>query len=139
MLSLRSIASILGGEVNGSSVICPGPGHSKHDRSLSVKLSPRGDGFIVHSFSGQDWKECKEYVRNKLGIKESHKERIGHPKSLPSLTALDLEQSRYAKARELWASARTDELRQHLRETYPRLFKDESAWEEAFRIARSPR
>src|SRR5262249_55198311 len=41
------------------------------DRSLSVKLSKDDDeGFIVYSFSGDDFKECRALVRHKLGLPE---------------------------------------------------------------------
>lgn len=37
--------------------------------SLSVKPDPSApDGFICHSFAGDDWDECKDYVRNRLGL-----------------------------------------------------------------------
>ena len=36
--SIAKIAELLGGEVSGSQVLCPGPGHDVGDRSLSVKL-----------------------------------------------------------------------------------------------------
>src|SRR5262245_27791020 len=59
----------LGGEVRGSQVHAPGPGHSKEDRSLTVKLDPNApDGFIVHSFAGDDPLTCKDYVRSKVGL-----------------------------------------------------------------------
>jgi hypothetical protein len=68
MMSLRAIAAALGGEVSGNSVLAPGPGHSKRDRSLSVTPSPSAhDGFLVHSFCGDDPIACKDYVREKLG------------------------------------------------------------------------
>ena len=38
--SLRTIADVLGGEVRGHSVLAPGPGHSKEDKSLQVTLEP---------------------------------------------------------------------------------------------------
>ena len=40
-------ARALGGEVAGrDAVLCPGPGHSAHDRSLAVKFDPAApDGF----------------------------------------------------------------------------------------------
>ena len=68
--SLREIARMLGGEVSGSQEInCPGPGHSRVDRSLSVKLSSTApDGFTVWSRCGDDWRTCKDYVREKLGV-----------------------------------------------------------------------
>ncbi|MDQ6869183.1 MAG: AAA family ATPase [Pseudomonadota bacterium] len=68
MMSLRAIAATLGGDVSGSSVLAPGPGHSKCDRSLSVTPLPTApDGFLVHSFCGDDPIACKDYVREKTG------------------------------------------------------------------------
>ncbi|MEH2569784.1 AAA family ATPase [Bradyrhizobium sp. AZCC 2289] len=67
--SLSTIAKALGGEVSGNSVLCPGPRHSAEDRSLSV--TPKADapdGFLVHSFAGDDDIACKDYVRAKLGL-----------------------------------------------------------------------
>jgi putative DNA primase/helicase len=66
---LRSWAHALGGTVSGSGVICPGPGHSARDRSLSVTLSATApDAFIVYSHAGDDWQACRDYVRGKLGL-----------------------------------------------------------------------
>jgi hypothetical protein len=60
MTSLASLAKALGGEVCRNQVLCPGPGHSPIDRSLSVRLvSGTPDGFLVHSFAGDDWKLCQ--------------------------------------------------------------------------------
>jgi hypothetical protein len=68
---LRSWAAALGGEVSGRGVVCPGPGHSARDRSLSVTPSATApDGFLVHSFSGDDPITCKDFVRAKLGKPE---------------------------------------------------------------------
>ena len=49
-------------------VVAPGPGHSRRDRSLSVAINAGPDGFIVYSFSGDDWQTCRDYVREKLGL-----------------------------------------------------------------------
>src|SRR5580700_4529808 len=69
MLSLRSLAKALGGEVSGGQILCPGPGHSPKDRSLSVTFSPDApDGFVVNSFSNDDFGDCRDYVREKLGL-----------------------------------------------------------------------
>jgi putative DNA primase/helicase len=68
--SLKNIASALGGEVSGSQVRAPGPGHSRKDRSLAIALSatePRG--FVVYSHAGDDWLECLSYTCERLGIK----------------------------------------------------------------------
>lgn len=131
MLTLSAIAHALGGNVNGSYVLAPGPGHSKSDRSLRVMLKIAGDDFVVHSFASDDWRECRDYVAAKLG-------RVWKPASpsraIPSFVPLNQEEERHAKARELWAAARTDELRQQIRMIYPNLFKDGDAWREAFRM-----
>jgi RecA-family ATPase len=67
-LDLRSIAHALGGEISSGNVLAPGPGHSAADRSMSVKLDANApDGFLVHSFAGDDPIQCKDYVRHKLG------------------------------------------------------------------------
>lgn len=131
--NLQAIARALGGEVNGKTVHCPGPGHSRADRSMMVSLDNKTkSGFVVYSFSGDDWQECKDYVRNKLGIdRETTK-----PKDFSSLwpTKIDTANERDAKARELWASARTEDLHQQLRLIYPHIFRDEDAWNEAYRM-----
>ena len=64
----RTIARCLGGDVTGPNQISvPGPGHSRRDRSLSIRIDPRAPGgFLVHSFSGDDPIEAKEYVRARL-------------------------------------------------------------------------
>lgn len=68
MTALRQLATILGGDVAGNGVVCPGPGHSPRDRSLSVILSPTAqDGFIANSFAGDDWRTCRDHVLERLG------------------------------------------------------------------------
>jgi putative DNA primase/helicase len=67
--TLTEIAKALGGEVSGKSVMAPGPGHSAHDRSLSVTLSAdAADGFVVHSHAGDDWRTCRDYVRSRVRL-----------------------------------------------------------------------
>jgi hypothetical protein len=66
MTGAREIALALGGDVvSFNRVAAPGPGHSPKDRSLSVLIT--GSDFIVHSFAGDDWRVCKDYVRARLG------------------------------------------------------------------------
>jgi RecA-family ATPase len=68
-LSLQQLARALGGEVSGNGVLCPGPGHSAIDRSLSVTLKADApDGFLVHSFVGDDPIVCRDHVRSKAGL-----------------------------------------------------------------------
>jgi putative DNA primase/helicase len=65
-MNARMIALALGGHVVSlNRVAAPGPGHSSKDRSLSVLIT--GSDFIVHSFAGDDWRVCKDYVRWRLG------------------------------------------------------------------------
>jgi putative DNA primase/helicase len=67
-MNLQSVAQALGGVVVGRQVICPGPGHSPRDRSLAVTPSAAApDGFIVHSFAGDDWRLCRDHVAACLG------------------------------------------------------------------------
>jgi hypothetical protein len=76
---LTDIACALGGEVVGTEVLAPGPGHSTRDRSLSVKPQwAAPDGFLIHSFAGDPWRECRDYVRGRLGLtrqREPHRSR----------------------------------------------------------------
>jgi putative DNA primase/helicase len=66
---IRTIACVMGGKVFGRKALVPGPGHSPRDGSLSISLSATDpDGFIVYSFAGDDWRECRDYVCDKLGI-----------------------------------------------------------------------
>ena len=66
-LPLHQFARLLGGELRGNEILCPGPQHSPEDRSLAVKMN-YGDDFVVHSFSGDDPIVCKDHVRKKLGL-----------------------------------------------------------------------
>jgi putative DNA primase/helicase len=68
-ITLQTIARALGGEVAGRQVLAPGPGHSPRDRSLAVRISNDApDGFICFSHAGDDWRECRDYVREKLRL-----------------------------------------------------------------------
>ncbi len=67
--SLREIAKALGGEVSGQQALCPGPGHDPADRSLSVRISASSpDGFLTHSFARDDFRACRDLVRERLGF-----------------------------------------------------------------------
>jgi 5S rRNA maturation endonuclease (ribonuclease M5) len=67
--SIQQIAELLGGEVRGNQVCAPGPGHSVSDRSLSVLIDASApDGFVIHSFAGDDAIACRDYVRDRLGL-----------------------------------------------------------------------
>jgi RecA-family ATPase len=69
MLTLAEIARALGGEISAGQVRAPGPGHRPQDRSLSIRVSETApDGFVVHSFAGDDANECRDHVRHRLGM-----------------------------------------------------------------------
>ena len=69
MLTLRTIARALGGEIAGNQVLCPGPGHSPRDRSLAIKLQTDApDGFLIYSHANDDWQICRDHVRARLGL-----------------------------------------------------------------------
>jgi Protein of unknown function (DUF3631) len=66
---LVRLARALEGKIVSGEVLCPGPGHSASDGSLAVRPDKDApDGFVVHSFSGDDPIECRDYVRKKLGL-----------------------------------------------------------------------
>jgi hypothetical protein len=69
-IDARTAARLLCGDVSGcDSIVCPGPGHSHRDRSLSVRLAPGSEeGFIVYSHAGDPIADCKDYVRERLGL-----------------------------------------------------------------------
>jgi putative DNA primase/helicase len=69
-MDARLLAAALNGEVIGQDcVLAPGPGHGQMDRSMSVRLDPDApDGFLVHSFSGDDWRECRDRIRATIGL-----------------------------------------------------------------------
>jgi hypothetical protein len=67
-MNIRQIAAALGGDVcNSASCNVPGPGHGKGDRSLAITIA-RGGKLVVHSFAGDDWKVCRDYVHDRLGL-----------------------------------------------------------------------
>lgn len=68
MLSLPALAKAMNGRIVGSTVRCPGPGHSKFDDSLVITPSDNQDGFTVFSHAGDDFRECKDMVRERLGL-----------------------------------------------------------------------
>jgi Toprim domain len=94
-MELRQIARALGGEMlSRGRVICPGPGHSREDRSLCVWFD--GDDFTTHSFANDDFKDCRRHVEAILG----HQGYRYHVEQPP--TQLRYDEDRIAKAQHLW-------------------------------------
>lgn len=68
-ISLAAAAQQLGGNVASGGILCPGPSHSRKDRSLSVRFGAEfPDGFTVFSHAGDDAMLCRDYVRAALGL-----------------------------------------------------------------------
>jgi putative DNA primase/helicase len=63
MTDLASIAKAAGGEMRGRQALIPGPGHSRHDRSLSLKVG-EGGKIVWHSFAGDDPRAVWSYLRD---------------------------------------------------------------------------
>ena len=71
-MDLKALQHALGGQISHGQLLCPGPGHSRVDRSLAVKIDANApDGFLVHSFAGDDAIECRDYVRAKCRLQIS--------------------------------------------------------------------
>jgi hypothetical protein len=99
-MSLRSIAATLGGEISGNQVLCPGPNHSPKDRSLSIRLdSSASDGFVVHSFAGDDAIVCKDYVRERCGAEPFRPDSNARKRAVPPTSKVSDAKRAAAKAR----------------------------------------
>lgn len=67
--NLKQAALALGGDViSRNRILCPGPGHSRRDRSLQVTF--KDDGFRVRSFAGDDFRDCRDHVKAVLGLSD---------------------------------------------------------------------
>ena len=99
MSLLDKYARQLGGEAGGNRILCPGPGHSRADRSLSVTFTADGS-FMVHSFAGDDFAECRDHVKAVLGLDD----REPQPLSPAPVRLLD-KAEQIARAMHLWAEA----------------------------------
>jgi putative DNA primase/helicase len=99
-LDPRAVARSLGGSVSGRNVIAPGPGHSRADRSLSIKIDPTApDGFVVHSFAGDSPIACRGYVRAALGLGAPERRRRQSTRRLsPPCTVAPDDDSAYRSA-----------------------------------------
>lgn len=105
MLSLPQIARALNGKVSGRQVVAAGPGHSHRDQSLSVRLSVASpDGFLVHSHAGDDWRVCRDYVADRLGLSRDRWRDQQEPD--PAQAAQREERRRRAEESEAAADAR---------------------------------
>jgi putative DNA primase/helicase len=107
MTDLRALARRLGGEVSGpNTILCPGPGHSPKDRSLSVRLERDApDGFVTFSHSGDDWRQCRDHVKQAWGLPRDgwKRDRPPRPRALGAAASISGNgDDRGAAAMRLW-------------------------------------
>jgi putative DNA primase/helicase len=105
-ISIREVAAALGGEPIGrNSCNVPGPHHSRKDRSLTVTLA-RDGRVIVHSHAGDDWKACRDYVFDKLGLeRESRPQHRPTPWVVVHPTSSEDDSKRKAIALRIWGQS----------------------------------
>jgi putative DNA primase/helicase len=106
MTALRSIATALGGDAmkgrQGPFVLCPGPGHSAKDRSLSVAPSATDpDGFVCFSHAGDAWQDCREHVIARIGGRSSEYRETAKRQAKGQNATTD----NGTRARQLWREA----------------------------------
>jgi putative DNA primase/helicase len=105
-MNIREAAAHLGGEVHGGKIVCPGPNHSKGDRSLAVWLGPP---LRVHSLAEDDWRDCLSFVRQRLGLPDDDwryrplEERRPAPRIEPTKEDVNQEKRRAEMVRRLWS------------------------------------
>ena len=90
-LSLRLIADVLGGDIVNNRTggkVCsgPGPGHSRHDRSLSVMIGDNSD-IVVNWFAKYYPIKCKDFVRERIGLPAWQPNGAGLPDPIASMQA----------------------------------------------------
>jgi hypothetical protein len=102
---VRTAARQLGGEPFGrNSVLCPGPRHSRADRSLHVSFeSGAPEGFIVRSYAGDDFAECRDHVKAVLGIERELNS--FRPEPRPTRPPLATDNDNRPLALAVWAEA----------------------------------
>lgn len=105
MTSLRSCANLLGGDVVGQQILFAPPGHSRQDRSASLRFDPKApSGFIVHSFAGDDPLPIRDYVKERLGLTSGRETLTALSTPVPAPSADDAE--RTGNALSIWQEAR---------------------------------
>ena len=104
-MNLYEIVRVTGGDIydGGRRASIPAPGHSRHDRSVSLLLE--GDRLIIHCFGQSDWREVRNYLAD-LGLAEGPASgEHAPPRASPPQTSPSPDE-RLASVRALWAEAR---------------------------------
>jgi hypothetical protein len=104
-LPLRSAAQALGGDVVGLQILFAPPGHSRQDRSASLRFDPKAPGgFVIHSFAGDDPLSIRDYVKERLGLASGRQARLALCPAAPVANPDDTE--RTAQTLTIWDEAR---------------------------------
>lgn len=98
-LDIKTAARLLGGDAYRNRILCPGPGHSKRDRSLSVSFHADGS-FTTNSFAGDDFRDCRDHVKAILGISDDAPVPVAAP---PAPISSGGAAARIAAMARLWA------------------------------------
>lgn len=109
-MSLNAIVAALGGDLyaRGLRANIPAPGHSAHDRSVSLRLV---DGrVLVHAFNGADWREILDDLRARSLIDDLNRPTGGgHAVGLRPGRPEPSDRERIDAARRLWEEGRAIE------------------------------
>lgn len=103
-MSLKTIVRVLGGDLyaGGRRANIPAPGHSRHDRSVS--LLEHDGRLIIHTFGGGDWRVVRDDLRAR-GLLDD--EGRGQGRDRPSdASESAARQLRRQTARRLWSQGR---------------------------------
>ena len=104
-MNLQFLKRALGGDIADGKVHAPAPGHSKHDRSMTVFLDPQAPGrFRVHCFT-EDWKDCRDFVKARLGVRDRDHDlkQTGNSEKCVVAGNSDADRIRYVRA--IWNEA----------------------------------
>lgn len=102
---LRDIVHRLGGDLTagGRQASIPGPGHSRHDRSLSLRVSDDGARILFNSFAGDSARDVFAYlgIDNASEYKPTRQE-IAAARRMRESEARKIEAEKMAFCRSVW-------------------------------------
>lgn len=103
-MTLHRIVAALGGDLyqGGHRANVPAPGHSVHDRSVSLLLS--GDRLVIHGFGGANWRDVRDQLLA-LGLIDAAGRPVGGANLSPRAAQRPHQPARVAAARSLWDEA----------------------------------
>jgi putative DNA primase/helicase len=69
------------------------------------------DGFLIHSHAGDDWRECRDYIRSRLGLStwqpgEDERRHVDRRRADDAALKSRDNHARIARAREMWDAGR---------------------------------